>query len=922
MKKTATQAGSGQQAKSDPIVTAASQAVLDLDSSVSGHSVTAERPLVRCLETQNPSVCVADGSDETVQEPVTLQHEQVRDKAHLEKLRSSALPDAAIAKLQWRSLRDGRLEIDYLKPDGLPERCSNGKPFRRWRSTAAQIRNGDPKYRSPKSEGCRIYHAHTAISAGNYSNRLQDRGVPLRITEGELKAEAAANYDPDRVSIAIGGVDSWVDHRAGGEQSQPLPELEAIPLKGRQVRLCFDSDYEKLSVAAALQRLANSLAERGAHVLIEVLPNGLDGERLGLDDLIYRHGPEVFRAIAGIARCPFKERRKEGQTVLAWAFTPEPQNTGERNTYLAGMLGDQWRRSPDGKDHWQRWTGTHWTRVAGDDELAAEVERFADLQSWQNRELPVMRSLQAAFRRRIRPAADNGARGLLPFRNGCLVLDDLRLIPHDPAHGNTWALPYDYNPGATCLGVQEFLLDRLGDASAVAVVRAFARGLLTGERLKCFLEFTGPGNTGKTVMENLLVALVGSSNTAACTLQRIEDRAQRFETLKLKGQRLAVFSECQDYSGQLQVLKALMGGDPIGAEIKGGRHLDFTFTGGVVLVGNGPIRASDPSGAVINRRRSLPLLKVVASADERQLLETDGAGGWRGELAAELPGFVNWALEMAPGEARAALARDVCSPARAEAEMDALLATDLLADWADQHLIWEPCWPLDQSLPVGMADGNRDTYLFPSYLRFVEGQGKNARPLSLKVFKLKLVDMLRDTLGLPLPAGNIASGDYRNRGTGSVVPCLRWRRAGESMDTANGVIRHAFLARIAERVGMDAEQVVHGKAPIGNGWNGCNGSELLSHQGKTGQDVFLYRGERERSPVSSVPSVPASGSRRSASVPAAGRSVPVEVLNPKTGQWEPGWQQISMGSGSGRFLCSDPAGDSRQVERKRIRRPV
>jgi phage/plasmid-associated DNA primase len=76
----------------------------------------------------------------------------------------------------------------------------------------------------------------------------------------------------------------------------------------------------------------------------------------------------------------------------------------------------------------------------------------------------------------------------------------LHLIQHDTTNGNTWALPYDYRPAATCPGVEAFLLDRLGDASAVALVRAFARALLTGERLKCFLELTGPGNTGKTVM--------------------------------------------------------------------------------------------------------------------------------------------------------------------------------------------------------------------------------------------------------------------------------------------------------------------------------------------------------------------------------------------------------------------------------------
>ena len=146
-------------------------------------------------------------------------------------------------------------------------------------------------------------------------------------------------------------------------------------------------------------------------------------------------------------------------------------------------------------------------------------------------------------------------------------------------------------------------MDRLGDLTSVALFRAFCRALLTGERLKCFLEITGPSNTGKSVLSNLLRALVGERNTAAGTLQRLENRAERFETAKFAGKRLAVFSECQDYSGQLQVLKALTGDDSVPAEIKGGRHFDFTYRGGVVLVGNGPIRASDPSGAVINRRR-------------------------------------------------------------------------------------------------------------------------------------------------------------------------------------------------------------------------------------------------------------------------------------------------------------------------------
>lgn len=815
---------------------------------------------------------------------------------HRAKLASSALNEQHIEVLLAAGIHTdgkGRLILPYRSPDGTPQTLPDGAPWMRCRQSEAHLAaNPDAaKYLSVRGGGCRLYHPHLALAAGNYQQRLIDPFTPLRITEGELKAEAAAAHDAKRLTIALGGVNSWRDHRSGGEDSAPLPELVALPLEGREVRLCFDSDFEKPQVAAALRDLAEWCADRGAHVLIEVLPNGLDGQRLGVDDVIHRHGAEVFLGIAAIARHPFRYRRRDGEQERIWAFDPQPQDTRERGVFLAGMLGAEWRSSPDARDAWQRWNGAHWESVAGDDALARTVERFMALQGWRNRELATVRSLLAAFRRSITPAAEDAAAGLLPFRNGCLRLADRALLAHDPAHGNTWALAYDYDPQAACGSIEAFLADRLGDPASVAVFRAFARALLVGDRLKCFLEITGPSNTGKSVLANLLQALVGSSNTAAGTLQRIEDRAQRFETLKLRGKRLAVFSECQDFAGQLQVLKALTGGDPIGAEIKGGRHLDFTFTGGVVLVGNGPIRATDPTGAVINRRRSLRVQKVVSASAERQLLDPDGHGGWRGELAAELPGLVNWCLAMSAADARAALARDVRSMVRAEAELETLLSTDLLAEWADQHLIWEPGWPAADALRVGMAGGDPEAFLFPSYLRFVEGQGRNARALSLKTFKGKLIDLLRDTLGMPMPPGSVTSGDYRIRGVGSVVPCLRFRRGDEH--DANGVIRHAFMARLdapeAERMETEAERIGNGKTPVGNGWNGWNGSEEVPHVEENRSvsggytPAFPYRAVGGAESVPAVPSVPQKGSQRSASVPTRSASVP-QGIRP-TSEW-------------------------------------
>ncbi|MFM7648802.1 MAG: DUF5906 domain-containing protein [Cyanobium sp.] len=889
---------------------------------------------------------------------------------HRVKLRSSALTDQQIDALVaagYRTDQRGKLVIPYRNPDGSPQTMPNGSPWIRFRLAQAEI-DADPKgqkYLSLKGAGCRLYHP--ALSP-DHEKQIGDRGVPLRITEGELKGESCAVHDRKRVTIAIGGVDSWKDKRSG--TSKPLPEFDQIPLNGREVRLCFDSDLHKIGVRSALGKLAIWLGKpesnggKGARVYLERLPNAPErdqhGEivRLGADDLIHNHGARGFLRICEIAKecvsSSLNPETNEREYEFTIPYDPEPDKaeaTFIRAEYLTALLGRTWRSDPEQPDGWQRWTGTHWEQIDGNDPINAAVERFLDCQNWRiARAKANVTGLVAAFRRQIKPAADSSAAaGLLPFRNGCLRLSDQTFIPHRPENGNTWSLPYDYDQRADCPQIKAFLEDRLEDPASVAVFRAFARALLVSEQIKSFLEITGPGDTGKSVLAKLLQALVGSSNTAACTLQRIEDRTLRFETLKLRNKRLALFSECQDFSGQLQVLKGMTGDDPIPAEIKNGRHLEFFYSGGVVLVGNGPIRASDPSCAVINRRRSLLITKVVPTGQQRPLLKSDGRGGWTGELVPELPGLVNWCLAMPAAEARAALARDVASPARAEAEMAALLDTDLLADWADSHLIWEParesyirvgCAP--GAAPVGSCSDDPERFLFPSYLLHVAGQGKNARPLALKTFRTKLVDLLRDTLGLPLPPAN--SDVYRRRGEGAVVPQLRWRTAGD--EQINGLIRHAFLARIkapevataenpsGERIGTDAERVGNGKTSVGNGWNGWNGSETpyaIEDQADLDSDAHIGGEGASTRSIYSIHSP--QGFCRSASIPDPFPSIPDRVPTPQSapaaaGQpvWvdgKPGWLLPSgvMPKGDGptvMVLVVDPAGTSRQIERGRI----
>jgi hypothetical protein len=242
---------------------------------------------------------------------------------------------------------------------------------------------------------------------------------------------------------------------------------------------------------------------------------------------------------------------------------------------------------------------------------------------------------------------------------------------------------------------------------------------------------------------------------------------------------------------------------------------------------------------------------------------------------------------------------------------------------------------------MGVPGGDANLFLFASYLQFMEQQGPNSRPLAQKTFKSKLVDLLRDTLGLALPAGtNLRSGDYFQRKTGSVVPCLRLRKFSKDDDEAPGVIRHAVMATV---MGTDQQAAVTGgerdgnaKTPVGNACNASNAIQEVGHKEENQHPpegavdahrdaVDPHCGEESSEPVTPVTCVTYRGSQRSRPVTEAGFPVThhplVEVLDLKTGEWQTGWQRIGEGKGSASVLCLSPGGQSRLIGKTQIRLP-
>lgn len=472
----------------------------------------------------------------TVKRSASLRHTQVEhvercwqhkclSQAHINELRQSAIQSEGIQLLGYYTGRRGQLVLPYLRPNGQPEESKQGTPFLRWKPQPAAQRKvagfkHTPKYLSPRGCGNRLYHSHIAIQTGRYFERLADINVPLVITEGEKKAEALTIHWPKAITIGLSGVWNWRDRRGDGNESAPLPELEDLPVQGREIFLLFDSDAALNSkVLAALQALAEYLIERGAHIQIIRLPSELDGQKNGVDDLIYRHGSAALKTLVGIAQPAFRIKKKEGREVYVFHFPRDPEESHFKAVLAAAVLGRDYKIRPGiGVMHWE---GSHWVQLPGKETkvMGPVLHQFMDSQGWQKRSLGVQNAVLQELVDRILVQEENWANGgLSNFANGTYEQASGRLRDHRRRDYLVGCLPYDFAPNATCQRWEGFISEACGgDAAVMTLVQAVFRYVLEPkDRLtpfpleKCF-DFEGRKGTGKGTCVETLMALVGEN---------------------------------------------------------------------------------------------------------------------------------------------------------------------------------------------------------------------------------------------------------------------------------------------------------------------------------------------------------------------------------------------------------------------------
>lgn len=402
---------------------------------------------------------------------------------------------------------------------------------------------------------------------------------------------------------------------------------------------------------------------------------------------------------------------------------------------------------------WLRWVGTHWQPLinsAPADKLIADAVTIGT--GWLGYQLSYLTGVTGIICRRglLPPIA--WPRGVVPFLNGLLDVQTRTLRPATPQDALDWSLPHQYDPAATCPTIRAWLRSAVEDDDETCeLLRAWLAALVRGITLQNFLVLIGRGGSGKGTFQRLAMALVGSQNVAVTSLRDLEEN--RFETAKLFGRRLALVNEAGRHGGSLNVLKAITGGDHVSLERK---HVQqsgsFVFGGLVLMASNEQILSSDMTSG-LERRRLMVRFPRSATIEERE--DWYRRGGEEAVLHAEIPGLVNWLLELPVEEIRH---RIDSPPERVAADnLLGMAAGNGVADWLMTCCIpgpVDPASPGAYQIQIGAKVEYRDSGVlryegaydraYPSYLTWCNETGR--RPVSVVKFASILID-IAETLG-------------------------------------------------------------------------------------------------------------------------------------------------------------------------------
>jgi P4 family phage/plasmid primase-like protien len=212
-----------------------------------------------------------------------------------------------------------------------------------------------------------------------------------------------------------------------------------------------------------------------------------------------------------------------------------------------------------------------------------------------------------------------------------------RVTPHCSLWFSQTSFPYNYEPAATCPRWLKFLDDVLeGDQQRIALLQQWFGYCLTADTTQQkFVVAVGDGQNGKSVMLDLLTAVLGPENVSHV---RAELFAQRFQLTATLGKLANISYDTGEIDESAEAtIKEFTGGDRMYFDRKGIPGVSAYPSARLILATNHEPRFADRSKGIWRRMIVIPFR--VSIEQDRQDPELAS------KLKVELPGIFNWAVE-------------------------------------------------------------------------------------------------------------------------------------------------------------------------------------------------------------------------------------------------------------------------------------
>lgn len=336
------------------------------------------------------------------------------------------------------------------------------------------------------------------------------------------------------------------------------------------------------------------------------------------------------------------------------------------------------------------------------------------------------------------PQMGEPARRLIGFRNGVFDTTNGMFSPHRRENWLRTVNSVDYSaprPGENlpdhAPNFYRWVTRAAGhnDDKQERILAALFMVLANRYDWQMFLEVTGPGGSGKSVLASIATLLAGRDNTTSATIDTLESSRERASVV---GFSLIILPDQEKWSGDGAGIKAITGGDAVAIDPKYRDAYSTHIPAVILAVNNNPMRFSDRSGGVSRRRVILTFPEVIPAKErDPQLLD---------RISNELAVIVRHLMQRfaSPDEARELLQAQQSSGEALEIKRQA----DPLVDFCGYLM------PL--STPNGLFIGNANIrpinpkrYLYHAYLSFMESRG-HQHPLSLTAFGQAVPQTLKE----------------------------------------------------------------------------------------------------------------------------------------------------------------------------------